>query len=89
MHQDKIDPKGSVSAGCQIRVNEQAVTLVGEQHRASGIKRAAIEQGVAIEEDFVLSLEYEPQKTRVLVEEEELVVKDDTCFTAVADDDNS
>ena len=89
MNQDKTGPKGSASAGCQVRVNEQAITLVGEQHKASGIKRAAIEQGVAIEEDFVLSIEYEPRRTRIVAEEEVLVVEEDTCFTAVADDDNS
>lgn len=88
MYQDKTS-QASTSVECQIRVNEQAVTLVGERHKGAGIKRAAIEQGVAIEEDFVLSIEYEPRKTRILVEEEEFVVKEGDCFTAVADDDNS
>lgn len=89
MRQDKTNHQAPTSAECQVRVNEQVVSLVGELHKASGIKRAAIEQGVAIEEDFVLSIEYEPRKTRILVEEEELVVEEGTCFTAVADDDNS
>lgn len=70
-------------------VNGLAVTLAGEQHRPADIKRAAIEQGVTIEQDFVLSIEYEPQKTRIVAEEEVIVVETDTCFVAVAHDDNS
>ena len=70
-------------------VNETVVTLVGERHRPTDIKHAAIEQGVEIKQDFVLSIEYEPQKTRILAEEEVIVVETDTCFVAVAHDDNS
>ena len=70
-------------------VNETVVTLVGERHGPTDIKQAAIEQGVEIKQDFVLSIEYEPQKTRILAEEEVIVVETDTCFVAVAHDDNS
>lgn len=74
---------------CSVHVNEKVVTLVGDQHSSTDIKRTAIEQGVAIEQDFVLSIEYEPQKTRIVDEEEVIVVETDTCFVAVAHDDNS
>ena len=74
---------------CRVRVNEQVVTLVGKQHRAADVKRAAIEQDVAIEQDFVLSIEYEPRKTRIVAEEEVIVVETNTCFVAVAHDDDS
>ena len=74
---------------CEIQVNEQIITVVGEQHTGANIKRAAIEQGISIEEDFVLSVEYEPQKTKIVADEEVIVVEVGTCFTAVADDDNS
>lgn len=76
-------------AECRVRVNGEVVTLVGEQHAPAGIKRAAIEQGVEIKEDFVLSIEYEPRKTRIVAVDEVVVVEEDTCFVAVADDDNS
>ena len=74
---------------CEIRVNEQAVTVVGERHKGTSIKRLAIEQGVSIAEDFVLSIEHEPRRTRIVADEEVIVVETGTCFTAVADDDNS
>ena len=77
------------SGTCEIRVNEQVVTIMGEQHTGTSIKRLAIEQGVAIAEDFVLSIEHEPRRTRIVADEEVIVVKTGTCFTAVADDDNS
>ena len=77
------------SGTCKISVNEQAVTVVGEQHTGTSIKRLAIEQGVTIAEDFVLSIEHEPRRTRIVADEEVIVVETGTCFTAVADDDNS
>ena len=76
-------------AECHVRVNKQVVTLVGTHHSAAAVKRTAIEQGVEIEEDFVLSIEYEPRKTRIVDKEEVIVVEEDTCFVAVADDDSS
>ena len=87
-----MDQEANIEQGlakCRVRVNGEAVTLVGEQHAPSSIKRTAIEQGIAIKEDFVLSIEYEPQKTRILDVDEVVVVEEDTCFFAVADDDNA
>lgn len=74
---------------CHVRVNGEVVTLVGEQHAPSSIKRVAIEQGVKIEEDFVLSIEDGPRQTRIVDVDEVIIVKEDTCFVAVPDDDNS
>ena len=73
---------GEATRECKIRVNEQVVTVVGERHAPANIKRRAIEQGVSIEEDFELSIEDEPGKTRIVDEEEEIVVEVDTCFIA-------
>ena len=86
MNHDRTEDQ---SVTCEIRVNEQIVTIVGEQHTGADIKRVAIEQGISIEEDFVLSVEYEPRKTRIIANEDVIVVETGTCFTAVADDDNS
>lgn len=74
---------------CRIRVNEQGVTVTGERHTGASIKRAAIDQSVSIETDFVLSIEEGPRKTRIIGDEDVIVVEDDTCFVAVGDDDNS
>lgn len=87
---DREQPNTEQASGeCSVHVNDQVVTLTGEQHRPADIKRAAIEQSVAIEQDFVLSIEYEPQKTRIVAEEEVIVVETGTCFIAVAPDDAS
>ena len=88
MDREQTDAEQTVQK-CSVHVNEQIVTLTGEQHRPADIKRAAIEQSVAIEEDFVLSIEYEPQKTRIVAEEEVIVVEAGACFVAVAPDDAS
>lgn len=88
MNREEADVEQGV-AECRIRVNDQVVTLAGKQHAPTSIKRAAIEQGVEIKEDFVLSIEYEPQKTRIVDIDEMVVVEEDTCFVAVADDDNA
>lgn len=74
---------------CRIRVNERVVKVTGEHHTGASIKQAAIAQDVSIEADFVLSIEDEPRKTRIVNDEEEILVMDETCFVAVADDDNS
>lgn len=86
MNHDRTEAQ---SGTCEIRVNEQAVIVAGEQHTGTSIKRLAIEQGVTIAEDFVLSIEHEPRRTRIVADEEMIVVETGTCFTAVADDDNS
>ena len=86
MNHDRTEAQ---SGACEIRVNEQAVIVAGEQHTGTSIKRLAIEQGVTIAEDFVLSIEHEPRRTRIVADEEMIVVETGTCFTAVADDDNS
>lgn len=82
MEQDKSSTE-KVATECKIRVNEQVVTVVGGRHTPADIKRAAIEQGVSIETDFVLGIEDEPGKTRIVEDEKLLVVEADTCFAAI------
>lgn len=72
-----------------VTVNGLPVVLEGDCLVAADLKRAAMEQGVLIEESFVLSVEYEPRKTRIIAEEEEIEVVEPMCFVAVANDDNS
>ena len=86
---DQEEAVGQGVAECRVRVNDQVVTLVGAQHAPASIKRTAIEQGVEIQEDFVLSIEYEPRKRRTMDDDEVIVVVEDACFVAVADDDSS
>ena len=81
MNQNRTNTE-EATVECKIRVNEEVVAVVGERHTPADIKRAAIEQGVSIEMDFVLSIEEEPGKTRIVEGEEVIVVVEDTCFIA-------
>ena len=74
---------------CKIYVNEQVVIVEGVRHTGAKIKLLAIEQDVCIEEDFVLSIEDEPRRTRIVADEEVIIVETDIRFIAVPDDDNS
>ena len=72
-----------------ILVNEKPVTLDGPKQTGSSIKKAAIEQGVDIKPDFVLSIELGAGKTDLIGDNQELLVKDGDRFLAIANDDNS
>lgn len=72
-----------------VPVNEKPVTLTGNRHTGTEIKQAAIDQGVPIDTDFVLSVECGPQQTRVIDDHEPIEIEDGTRIVAVPDDDNS
>lgn len=78
-HDHKID----------VKVNEKRVMLQGHKQTGLKIKLAAIEQGVNIEKDFVLSLEGHGGHTRIIGDEDKITVHDGDCFSAVPHDDNS
>jgi len=67
-----------------VSVNDQPVKLLGHSETGKGIKTAAMEQGVAIQLDFVLE-EILPDSTHCAVGDEEKVpLKDGLRFTAHA-----
>ena len=72
-----------------ILVNEKPITIDGQKQTGSSIKKAAIEQGVDIKPDFVLSIERGGGKTDLIGDNQEILVKDGDRFLAIADDDNS
>ena len=72
-----------------VLVNEKPVTLDGSRQTGSSIKKAAIEQGVDIQPDFVLSIELGGGKTDLIGDNQEILVKDGDRFLAIANDDNS
>ena len=88
IHKDRPEATGE-SIRCKIRVNEQIVSIEGPSHTAGTIKQAAVEQGVEIDLDFVLSVITEGNETKILGEEEVIEVTEESCFVAVAGDDNS
>lgn len=73
----------------EILVNEQTVKIQGHEAKGIEIKRAAIAQGVAIQEDFVLSEEIGERKSRIVGDEEVVKLHRGLRFIAVAPDDNS
>lgn len=74
---------------CKIRVNEQTVIMESLPYTAGTIKQAAIEQGVEIEQHFVLSVVTEDGTPKILAEEDTVEIVEDCHFVAVDGDDNS
>ena len=72
-----------------IQVNGQAVQVTGPKATGLEIKQAAIEAGVSIGLDFVLSLEKPNGDTDIVGNTDEVVVNKQSSFIAVAPDDNS
>jgi hypothetical protein len=73
----------------QIEVNGKPVRVEGPRVTGGDIKEAAIEQGLPIEMDFVLSEELPGGGTRIIGDNDVVTVTDRSRFTAVAPDDNS
>ena len=72
-----------------VLVNEQPVNLEG--HTASGaqIKTAAIQQGVHIEQNFVLQEELPNGTSKIVGDADVVKLRPHLKFTAIAPDDNS
>lgn len=73
----------------EISLNNHAVLVEGPKTNGLAIKKDAIEQGVKIQLDFVLSLEIGDRRTKVIGDNEEITVHAYAKFIAVAPDDNS
>ncbi len=72
-----------------VTVNDKSVVLEGAKQTGASIKKAAIEQDVNIKEDFVLSIELGGGKTKLVGDNEEIVVHESERFLAIENDDNS
>ncbi len=73
----------------EIHVNTKPVHLIGHRHTGLQIKQAAIAQHVKIELDFLLYLLRHGEPNKLIADEEEVHITDDSRFHAIADDDNS
>ncbi|MCY4056901.1 MAG: multiubiquitin domain-containing protein [Gammaproteobacteria bacterium] len=73
----------------EVTVNDKPVVLEGAKQTGASVKKAAIEQGVEIKEDFVLSIELGGGKTDLVGDGEEIVVHEHERFLAIENDDNS
>lgn len=81
----KVGSDGKVD----VTVNDKPVVLAGAKQTGATIKKAAIEQGVNIKEDFVLSIELGGGKTSLVGDDEEITVFPEMRFLAIENDDNS
>ena len=82
---NKVDDDGKF----EVTVNDKPVVLEGAKQTGASVKKAAIEQDVNIKEDFVLSIELGGGKTKLVGDEEEIVVHEGERFLAIENDDNS
>ena len=72
-----------------ITVNDKPVLLEDSKQTGESIKKAAIEQGVRIQADFVLSIERGGGKTEIIGDNDVIHVQTGDRFVVIADDDNS
>ena len=73
----------------EIALNDKPVVLDGPKQTGETIKKAAVEQGVSIQQDFVLSIELGGGKTQLVGDDEFIEVKPGDRFLAIENDDNS
>jgi hypothetical protein len=73
----------------RIHVNTKPVKIRDHHHTGLEIKEAAIEQGVNIQLDFVLSEELSKDRTRVIGDDERIEVNEHSRFDAIPNDDHS
>ena len=72
-----------------VLVNDKPVLLEGVKQTGSSVKKAAVEQGVNIKEDFVLSIELGGGKTELVGDDQQIEVYAGERFLAIENDDNS
>lgn len=73
----------------QVLVNDQKVVLDQTEATGAEIKASAIEAGVPIEPDFVLSEVLPSGKQKVVPDDKKIHLKDGDEFWAIPGDDNS
>ena len=67
----------------EVTVNDKPVVLEGAKQTGASVKKAAIEQDVNIKPDFVLSIKVDGGKTKLIGDEEEIVVHEGERFLAI------
>ncbi len=72
-----------------VLVNDKPVLLEGVKQTGASVKKAAVERGVNIKEDFVLSIELGGGKTELVGDDQQIEVYAGERFLAIENDDNS
>lgn len=85
----KVDPSPKAPKSVTVTVNERSVTF--PDHKVTGleIKRTAIQQGLSIQEDFVLFEVKGESPLHQVGDEDKVTLHKGQVFRAVAPDDNS
>ena len=84
------DVKDGIDDGkIEATLNDKPVVLEGSKQTGESIKKAVINQGVNIKEDFVLSIERGGGKTDLVGDDEFIEVHPNDRFLAIENDDNS
>lgn len=85
----KMEPSPKGSKSVTVTVNERSVTF--PDHKVTGleIKRTAIQQGLSIQEDFVLFEVKGESPLHQVGDEDKVTLHKGQVFRAVAPDDNS
>ena len=73
----------------EVTLNDKPVVLDGSKQTGESIKKAAIDQGVNIKQDFVLSIELGGGKTDLVGDDQFIEVHPNDRFLAIENDDNS
>lgn len=72
-----------------VLVNEKPVEVPAPKATGLEIKQAAVNAGLPVQTDFVLSEEEHNGTTRIVGDEDEVTVNKNSRFLAIAPDDNS
>lgn len=83
------DMKDKPAAEVTIKVNNKPVAIIGPRVTGLQIKEAAIAQGVQIDLGFVLSQKLPSGKRKIIGDKDVVTVNKNSCFRAIANDDDS
>ena len=89
MESDENVKDGIDDGKIEATLNDKPVVFEGSKQTGESIKKAAIDQGVNIKEDFVLSIELGGGKTKLVGDGKFIEVHPNDRFLAIENDDNS
>ncbi len=89
MANERGGTKVAADGKVEVTVNDKPVVLGGAKQTGASVKKTAIEQDVNIKQGFVLSIELGGGKTKLVGDEDEIVVRAGERFLAIENDDNS
>lgn len=89
MQVDTANKPGKPPVSITVMVNERPVTFADRKSTGLGIKQAAIQQGLPIQEDFVLFEVRGNAPLKQIGNSEQVNLRENQVFRAVAPDDNS